>query len=171
MFETFDLLPQKDRIKVVDQALADYIKYAGVLEERLDKGDHQNKCYAAYLLGWYRINESIVLLNRHLTLYDAERPDLRMWYWGEYPVVEALIRIGHPAVKTMMANIASSNEPLVLRLSTRVLFHVLGEYWAKEYLKVEISKSRETTAKEKFERALKEIEDQTFRLPLLTPGK
>jgi hypothetical protein len=94
-----------------------------------------------------------------------------MWYWGEYPVVEALIRIGHPAVKTMMANIASSNEPLVLRLSTRVLFHVLGEYWAKEYLKVEISKSRETTAKEKFERALKEIEDQTFRLPLLTPGK
>jgi hypothetical protein len=84
------------------------------------------KVAAAYLLGLHRMEEGVPRLSKIITI-EMEWKDARAeGLWGRYPIVEALIRIGMPAVPQMVANIEESTDEQVCTLSAQVIRYVMG---------------------------------------------
>jgi len=85
------------------------------------------KFAAAFLLGMYRMEQSVRELSKFITLESHHSIDWkREPLWDRYPVVEALIRIGKPAIPEMIRNIETSEDKKVQELSARVIRYVEG---------------------------------------------
>ncbi|NQT11737.1 MAG: hypothetical protein HQ582_03245 [Planctomycetes bacterium] len=85
----------------------------------------ETRCAAAYLLGKLRAVEAIPVLSRAL----ADEPGRKMRHGisrYDAPVWSALVRIGRPAVPTMIENIETSDHRMLRIRSLGVLNHVLG---------------------------------------------
>lgn len=81
----------------------------------------------AYLLGVYRMDQTVQHLSKYIALKNVQSMDnKRLPLYGEYPVVEALIRIGNPAIPEMLRNIESSDDDNVRKLSARVIRYIDG---------------------------------------------
>jgi len=96
---------------------------------RLLESDVPNeiKCDIAYLLGLDRMEQSVEKLSNVITLEkDQSELDKRLPLYGRYPAVQALIRIGNPAVRRMVANIESSDSEKTRELSALVVRQIEG---------------------------------------------
>ena len=82
------------------------------------------RCYAAYLLGQRRISDAAPALAQMITLEAAFRDNPHEWFWGKNPAVEALIKIGDPAIADVLRNLQESNDAKVRELSMRVIYHI-----------------------------------------------
>ena len=126
------LLSQDSRIRdqAVDSILQDRRSIINKLIPLIDpantkKYSDQTRCAAAYLLGMLRANEAVPVLSRALEnepgrklIFDISRYDVPVW--------TALVRIGRPAVPTMIENIETSDNKILREKSLNVLYHVLG---------------------------------------------
>ena len=77
--------------------------------------------------------------------------------WGGSPIVEALIRIGNPAVPEMIKNIETSKDKKVRDLSASVIKYVMGQDIAKIVLEKAI-KDKSDAVKANFKAAIKSIQ-------------
>jgi hypothetical protein len=63
-------------------------------------------------------------LAKNISLDDAARIDeigSKRWYWYRYPAVEALVRIGSPAIPAVMQNLTELDDKKIKDLSLKVI--------------------------------------------------
>ncbi len=123
------------------------------------------KFAAAFLLGLYRMDESVRYLSKFITLENNEDMDIdiKRPIWGQYPVAEALCRIGIPSVPEMLKNIKTSNDEKVVELSISVIQNVEGSDIGRIILEKEMEKQTDTQNKNKFESAVKKFDELVKR--------
>jgi hypothetical protein len=101
-------------------------------ELRANRANGYTKIAAAYLCGLYRAERTAPDLAAIIDLRDDRRDDPgTIGFWGEYPVQDALIRIGLPSVPPLVKNLATSDKELVRSLSISTLDHILGKRLAR----------------------------------------
>jgi hypothetical protein len=86
----------------------------------------EDKFAAAYLLGMYRMEGAVPKLSEFISLEAEETLNDAIPRWHMYPIVDALIAIGNPAVPKMVENIENSGDPKVRELSGVVISYVEG---------------------------------------------
>jgi hypothetical protein len=118
-----------ERMQVLERASTDRSDLQAALITQLR--DHSNPkevtISVAFLLGLHRMEQAVQDLSTHITLtnYPLAEDDRRPLI-GEYPVVDALIRIGSPAIPEMIKNIETSDDRKVCELSAKVIRYVDG---------------------------------------------
>jgi hypothetical protein len=118
------------------------------------------KFAAAFLLGMYRMEQSVFNLSKFITLESSQNTDhIREPLWDRYPVVEALIRIGKPSVPEMLKNIKTSNDKKVIELSIRVIRYVEGPEIGQFILEKELAKQTDPKNKTKLKEAIKSFDE------------
>ena len=113
------------------------------------------RCDIAYALGLYRMEGAVGALSRHIKLRSAMHR--RRPLGGEYPAVDALGRIGNPAIPEMIKNIENSDDPQVQELSLRVIRYVEGAEVCKFVLQLAIDKQADKEKKGRLSSALDAI--------------
>ncbi len=136
------------------------------LLSRLGSADQDVKFYAAYLLGAYRFPQAVSGLANNITMEDKIRSQIqkqREWYWDLYPTMEALIRIGNPAIPAMVRNLEESNDAKVRELSLRVIYSIDKD---KDMARLRLQKAAEAQKdlqrKARLQSALKALEKNTL---------
>ena len=94
------------------------------LLNQLGSTDNEVRCCAAYLLGEYRFPRAAVSLSQAITLEAQIRANGREWFWNRYPAVEALMKIGSPAIPAMIQNLEESDDATVRDLSLKVIYSI-----------------------------------------------
>jgi hypothetical protein len=120
-------LTDKERAALVDNNDKNLQQTQETLIEALRSGDGEVKLYAAYLLGSYRFSKAAESLARNVSLQDKVRPTkarTRQWFWDSYPALEALIKIGSPAIPAVITNLTQNDDAEVRRLSLKALRHI-----------------------------------------------
>jgi HEAT repeat protein len=81
-------------------------------------------------------------------LRKAETP------WDRYPAVEALIEIGNPSIRAMLAKLEATDDEHVRNLSARVIYHVEGPELSKIVVQLAIAQQNDPKKKKRLEAAL-----------------
>lgn len=117
-----------ERLKLLNQLSKDRSDLQAKLLSQLDESNPTAlNLGIAYLLGVYRMDQTVQDLSKYIALKNVQSMDnKRLPLYGEYPVVEALIRIGNPAIPEMLRNIESSDDDNVRKLSARVIRYIDG---------------------------------------------
>lgn len=132
----------------------------------LGSGDPQVQYAAAYLLGFHRYSEAINDLAAVITLHNEETElNKRLPRWGEFPVVEALIRIGKPSVRAMLANLETSDDANVRGLSARVIFYVEGPDLSKIVVENAVNAQTDPDKKKRLQDALPLVKGGEYQIP------
>lgn len=102
-----------------------------ILIHDLDSRSNRIQCDAAYLLGCFRMAGAVKALSHHIILVNAHRhPNFRLHIvtlaFSILPAVDALAKIGSPAIPEMLFNIQSSPSKPIRDLSTGVLIGIEG---------------------------------------------
>ena len=85
------------------------------------------RCAAAYLLGKLRTEEAVPVLSKVLAdQLGGGKTCGNMMSPYDFPVPEALVNIGRPAVPAMIENLETSDKDRLRANSISVLYHVLG---------------------------------------------
>jgi hypothetical protein len=108
-----------------------------------------------YLLGLYRMEGAVRDLANLITLEAKVRIQKREWLWDQYPVVEALVKIGRPAIPAMLENIKAAKGEKVTELSIKVIQHVETLAIAKMILQEVIDKEKDQKKKKNIKESLK----------------
>jgi hypothetical protein len=99
---------------------------------------------------------SVKVLSKYITFArDHEVPHGREPLWGRYPVVEALIKIGRPAIPIMIANLENSTDILVRELSARVIRYIEEPEIGKVIIEIAMKKQADAAKKKKLQASLK----------------
>lgn len=111
---------------------------------------------AAFLLGYYRMDEAVNRLADFITLHDEEKEkeNTRFPPWGPYPAEEALVRIGLRAVPRMIENIKTSPDEQVRSLSTEVVKSIYGIIVGKFVLENELKTATDEVSKQRLNDAI-----------------
>ncbi len=126
-----------------------------LIQQLGDSKSKDMKCAVAYLLGRYRMERSVPELSKYITLeYEHHSNWKREPLWGQRPVVEALIKIGRPAISDMIRNIETSEYEKVRQFSARVIRYVEGPEIAKVIVEMAIEKQPDERKKENLRAAL-----------------
>jgi hypothetical protein len=164
-------LNNDERIALLIELGEDRIDVQNNLIHQFVKSDSEEiKFAAAFLLGFYRMEDSVKELSSYISLENKNiYPDVKRPLWDKYPIVEALIRIGKPSISEMLKNIKTSNNEKVIELSIRVIRYVEGPEIGRVILEKELAKQTDTQYKNKFEAAIKSfdklVEKTTTAIP------
>jgi HEAT repeat protein len=120
------------------------------------KKPRSTRLTAAKMLGILRASEAVEALVASMTL-TPELIDDRSVY-GLYPCVKALAEIGKPSTPKMLANLRTSSDPTVRKLSLKVLVDVEGRETASFLLKRLLAGEEETQNRERLESVLASLE-------------
>jgi len=152
-------LDEQERMDFLRQLSKERSDIQGDLIYQLSNSESSDmRIAAAYLLGRYRMEQSVRVLAKFITLeYEHKTNWKREPLWGRRPVVEALIRIGLPAIPEMIKNIETSEDGKVRELSARVIRYVEGPDLAKFIVEREIEKQPDETKKRNLRAALNYI--------------
>jgi hypothetical protein len=109
----------------------------------------------AYLLGVHRMGETLPDLSKYIaltnyTLLEENRRPLL----GECPVVDALIRIGDPAIPQMIKTVETSGDQRVRELSAKVIRYVDGPEIARFRLQKAIERQSDPAKKARLKAAM-----------------
>jgi len=115
---------------------------------------------AAYLLGLYRMERAVRDLANVITLEAEVRRQEKEWLWNQYPVVEALVRIGRPAIPAMLENIEAGKGEKITELSVKVIRHVGTAAIAKMILEEAIAKEKDPTKMKNLRESLKYLKTE-----------
>jgi hypothetical protein len=152
-------LNDEERIELVEQLIKERIHMERNLIRQLDNSKtKQAKFAVAFLLGYYRMEKSVPHLSKLITLEAQGTKQKRENLWDRYPVVEALIRIGNPAIPEMIRNIETSEDNKVRELSARVIRYVEGAEIGRIVIEKAIEKQTDPRRKARLEAALKYCE-------------
>lgn len=151
-------LKAEERLKLLDKTVNDRYSLQSELIAQLDASKSKEVTFsAAFLLGIYRMEDSVPTLAKIITmesdvmLHASAEPR-----WDQYPIVEALIRIGNPAVPEMIKNIETSKDKKVRELSARVIKYVMGPDIAKIVLE-KAMKDKSDAVKANFKAAIESM--------------
>jgi HEAT repeat protein len=109
----------------------------------------------AYLLGLYRMEKSVGSLSKFISLKNDTLLSDRESAWGQYPVAEALIKIGHPSIVPMIENLETSDDELVRKLSVQVILYVEDPEVTKFIIERAIKKQTDEKKQHRLQSALK----------------
>jgi len=149
-------LDEKARMELLGELSKERSDIQSNLIYQLDNSRSKEvKFAAAFLLGFYRMEKSVYHLSRHITL-ENERviSSSRLPLWDRYPVVEALIRIGKPAVPEMLRTIETSEEEKVRDFSARVIRYVEGSEIGRIVIEKAMEKQTDPAKKARLKTAL-----------------
>lgn len=153
-------LSNGDRIKVLGQLSKDRSDLQTALISQLDESNPKEVNFAiAYLLGMYRMEQAVGSLSKYIALEAETGIEKHSALWDRYPVVEALIRIGNPAVPEMLKNIETSQDKKVRELSARVIRYVMGADIAKIVLQSAMQ-DKSDSVKVNFKAAIESLREQ-----------
>jgi len=152
-------LDEEERMEFLAELSKERSDIQGNLIYQLSNSESKEmKFAAAFLLGRYRMEQSVGALSEFLTLeYEHKTPWDREPLWGRRPIVEALIRIGRPAIPEMIKNIETSEDKKVRELSARVIRYVEGPEVAKFILERQIEKQSDEAKQRNLREALQYI--------------
>lgn len=125
--KALDRLSEPDRSALLESTGKNLRRIQEVLLNQLTSTDNEVRCYAAFLLGEYRFPQAADSLARIINLEAKVRRTSREWYWDQYPVVEALIKIGNPSIAPVIRNLRENDDEQVRELSLKVLYFVEGK--------------------------------------------
>ena len=148
---------QKERLAALSNEYAD-LEVALIRE--FDKANSvEQKSAVVFLMGRYRLAVCVRHLAENLTLkYESTEDNHKKPLWGMYPAVEALTRIGKPAIWHMLRNIETGKSDEFRRLSTEVIRKIEGTEVACFILGLEIKKAKDEKGRARLEGALEYLE-------------
>jgi hypothetical protein len=157
------------RIELLEQISNEYYVMQGNLIYLLGNTKSNDvKFAAAYLLGIYRMEQSVRELSKFITLeYISISPESREFLWDRYPIAEALTRIGKPSVSEMLKNIQTSEDEKVREIYALVIGGVEGPNVGRFVIENAMKKAQ-PLAKSSLQKAL---ELDYFELPATEPNK
>ena len=165
LFNKISNLNDEERLEYLGELSKERSEIQRKLVQLLDGSNSKEKKYAAaFLLGMYRMDQSVFVLSKYITLEDdSSRRWKREPLWDIYPVVEALIRIGKPSIPEMLKNIKTSNNEKVIELSIRVIRYVEGPEIGRFILEKELVKQSDSINKTKFKEAIKIFDELVMK--------
>lgn len=153
---------EKERLEILSQ----FGKARSDLQLRLIKElnaatENDKKFAFVYLMGLYRLERTVPELTKIIDLKSKPRiNDAEFPYWDKYPVVEALVKIGRPAVPAMLENIKAGKGEKIMKLSVKVIRHVETPIIAKIILEDAIAKENDPTKVGSLRDALKYLKTE-----------
>jgi HEAT repeat protein len=153
-------LSAEERMSFLNQLTKERLDIQGNLIQLLKNSRSKDvKFAAAFLIGLYRMERSVYSLSRYITLeseseYEYTDSSNKLPLWDRYPIVQALIRIGKPAVPEMIRNIQTSDDEKVRQLSARVIRYVEGPEFGRIVIEKAIERQTDPQKKSKLEAAL-----------------
>lgn len=123
-----DRMTDEERKALVHELAWERQQLLESLLKQLDSATAEARIHAAYLLGFFRLEQACPQLARRIVMVDegtAQRSD-DYWFWGRNVAQEALIRIGKPATAALLDNLASSDDGQVRKLSADALRAIEG---------------------------------------------
>jgi hypothetical protein len=123
----FEKLTENQRITCVDENEQYMRQLEETLFSKLGSQDQDVRFYAAFFLGVYRFPEAAGPLASVISMEDKVRPYMprdRLWVWGHYPAMAALMRIGSPAISPVIRNLEESDDAKIRELSLEVLDYI-----------------------------------------------
>ena len=152
-------LGNDERMRLLEQLSKDRSDLQAELISQLNGANpNEVNISVAYLLGLNRMEQSVRHLSRLITLEVDVRNHSREPMWDRYPVVEALIRIGSPAIPEMIKNIETSDDQKVRELSAKVIRYIDGPEIAKFRLEKATEKQTDPGKKAKLKAAMEGVE-------------
>ena len=153
-----------EKVELIDDVGKNLRLLQKALSNQLIIGNNEAKCYAAYFIGEYRFSQSANNLAQVIALHeDFLRPNGRIWVWGQYPAMEALIKIGNPSIPAVIRNLAESDDAKVRELSLKVLYHIEGD---KDIVQLRLQKALRTETdlqkQARLQAALKNLDEISF---------
>ncbi len=150
-------LGSDERMKLLERASTDRsdLQTALISQLRDESNPKEVTISIAFLLGLHRMGQAVQDLSKHIAL--TNRPlldDDRRPLIGEYPVVDALIRIGGPAIPEMIKNIETSDDEKVRELSAKVIRYVDGPEIARFRLQKAMEKQSDPGKKARLKAAM-----------------
>jgi hypothetical protein len=130
-FDDLSARDEQTRDRAVDKILEDRRSVIDRLIPIIDpanaaKYNNETRCAAAYLLGEMRAVEAVPILANTLAKPPGRQFSSTLSRYYDGPVFNALVKIGRPAVPSMIQNLAGTDHPAMRESSLGVLLHVLG---------------------------------------------
>ena len=144
------------------------------LSTLLNTGSERDRCYAAAMLGLYRSEYAVGVLNDNITLENSGLPNKdnaissnslshkSNEVLGRYPCLQSLILIGDIAALSLISNLKHSDESKVRELSLSGLRSIDGLSLAQSRLKKAIKEETDTEEKLRLNSALANIVNAQF---------
>jgi hypothetical protein len=133
------------------------------------KTSNLNQCASAYYLGEIRNPESANALADLISLrLDVSKINLIglpeiLQKIGEYPAMNALIKIGNPSIPAVIRNLAESDDAKVRELSLKILYRIDGD---KDIVKLRLQKAlaaqKDSQKQARLQSALKALAETSF---------
>ena len=156
----FVSLDEAERIRALERLSKTRSDMQTALISQLDDSNPKEVTFSiAYLLGINRMEESVPHLSKYIALEADVAINKRLSLWDQYPSVEALIRIGNPAVPEMLKSIETSKDKKVRELSARVVRYVMGPDIAKVVLE-KAMEGKSEAVKANFKAAIESMREQ-----------
>ncbi len=158
-------LSLEQRLQLLDGLCKDRAAVQRALLDQLATSKvEQDKFAVVYLLGMYRMEGAVPQLATLILLKDNQQEIRdRESLWDVYPVVEALIRIGNPAVPKMVENIENSGDANVRELSARVISYVDGPQVGGYLLQLAMQKQADAEKKARLQSAVDYMAKEAMR--------
>jgi hypothetical protein len=154
----FASMKNDERMRLIEQLSKERVDFEGQLLVQLDKANPKEVTFAVvFLLGFNRMEAAVGHLSPLITL-EADITDNNHIPWGRYPVAEALIRIGGPAIPEMIKSIETSDDQKVRDLSAEVICYVDGPEIAIFRLEKLMDKQADSGKKARLKAAVKHIQ-------------
>lgn len=155
-----DELDEPEKLEFINNLCKERLALKSALIRQLDSANtNDGKFAAAFLLGYYRMEQSVRSLSNYITLENVQRAlHEKQPLWGRWPIVEALIRIGRPAIPTMIENIETGDDQKVRENSTIVIRYVEGYDIGRYILEKAIEEQENKIKKNNLKLALKYYE-------------
>lgn len=113
------------------------------------------KVLSAYLIGEYRMSAAAKHLADNITLeWDGSIKVKREVPWGRYPVVDALAKVGKPALPEVLRLIQENSDMRVRELAAQVVRDIEGPDLGRIVIEKAIAKQTNPERKQRLEAAL-----------------
>jgi HEAT repeat protein len=126
----FEQLTDQERVAALENNDGSLYQLNKMLISKLGSTNKDVRFYAAYFLGVYRFPEAAKTLAQCISLEDRVRTSsdgFHFWVWIRYPAMEALMKIGSPAISPLIQNLEESDDATVRKLSLFVLCFIDGD--------------------------------------------
>jgi hypothetical protein len=124
-----------------------------------------NRCTCAYYLGELRAAEAADALAATISLeLDPRHVVIRGLYLAAYdPALNALIKIGGPAIRSLIKNLAESDDAKIGEFSLKALCHIEGDKDVVQFrLQKALAAQKDSQKQIRLESALKKLADMSY---------
>jgi len=124
------------------------------------KKDHERQVQICYALGELRAEQAIDDLIPHLPLRVEPTVNKRLPRWGEFPVREALAKIGHPAAQKLLVRLGGETAEEFRQAAVDVILMVYTPALARSAIEQQAASEANPLRKERLLACLPLLEAQ-----------